>query len=161
MKIDLCCGLRKPEGFYGIDIIPFQGVDIVHDLNEGIPIETSRCIELRAYDAIEHIKDARKLMKEIWRVCDDGATVDIKVPSTDGRGAFQDATHLSWWNENSFGYWCTDEAWADYYRGSALFKVVELSTSPMSWDRVCHTTFKATVVKTVEWLNICKNRGLL
>jgi len=28
------------------------------------------------------------------------------TPSTDGRGAFQDPTHLSFWNLNSWFYFC-------------------------------------------------------
>ncbi len=39
-------------------------------------------------------------MNEIWRICKPGATLDILVPSTDGRGAFQDPTHVSFWNIN-------------------------------------------------------------
>ena len=31
--------------------------------------------------------------------------VIIEVPSTDGRGAFQDPTHVSFWNSNSFWYY--------------------------------------------------------
>ncbi len=31
--------------------------------------------------------------------------MDILVPSTDGRGAFQDPTHVSFWNINSFMYY--------------------------------------------------------
>ena len=60
---------------------------------------------LRAYDAIEHIKNPIHLMNEIWRVCRVGAVVHIFVPSTDGRGAFQDPTHVSFWNINSFQYY--------------------------------------------------------
>jgi acetyltransferase-like isoleucine patch superfamily enzyme len=47
-------------------------------------------------------------MNEIWRVCKDGALVDLFVPSTDGRGAFQDPTHVSFWNVNSFKYFSVE-----------------------------------------------------
>jgi hypothetical protein len=35
--------------------------------------------------------------------------LDILVPSTDGRGAFQDPTHVSFWNINSFYYYQKDD----------------------------------------------------
>lgn len=108
VKVDLCCGPNKPAGFTGVDIAPGPGVDVVHDLNQDFPFEDSSVEVLRAHDAIEHLPDRIRTMNEIWRVCRDGATVDIKVPSTDGRGAFQDPTHVSYWNINSFYYYCAD-----------------------------------------------------
>jgi len=108
LRIDLCCGRRKPEGFLGVDIMPGPGVDIVHDLTKDFPFENNQVDYLRAHDAIEHLPDKIKTMNEIWRVCKPGATVDIFVPSTDGRGAFQDPTHVSFWNMNSFLYYSVD-----------------------------------------------------
>lgn len=107
-RVDLCCGNHKPEGFIGVDIAPGPGIDIVHDLRTGFPFESDSVDYLRAHDAIEHLPDKILTMNEIFRVCKHGATVDIKVPSTDGRGAFQDPTHVSYWNINSFFYYTSD-----------------------------------------------------
>jgi hypothetical protein len=54
-------------------------------------------------------------MNEIWRILKPGGIVDISVPSTDGRGAFQDPTHVSFWNINSFMYYC--QQFPDYLAG--------------------------------------------
>jgi hypothetical protein len=159
LKLDLCCATRKPEGYYGIDIYPFPGVDKVYDLNKGIPLEDDSCKEVRAHDAIEHMVDGMHILKEIWRVCINGALIDILVPSTDGRGAWQDLTHKSFFNNNSFGYWCNEAPWVDYYRGPCLFRPTEWYTTPMSADQVCHVVFKALVVKSPEWLNTYNNRN--
>jgi hypothetical protein len=40
----------------------------------------------------------------MWRVLKRGGVADIIVPSTAGPGAFQDPTHVSFWNERSFMY---------------------------------------------------------
>jgi hypothetical protein len=45
-------------------------------------------------------------MEEAYRCLKPGGTFEIMVPSTDGRGAFQDPTHKTWWNMNSFSYYC-------------------------------------------------------
>ena len=161
LKLDLCCATRKPEGFLGIDAIKFPCVDLVYDLNKGIPLSDNCCEVVRGHDAIEHMRDGVKTLKEIWRVCQHGALVDILVPSTDGRGAWQDLTHVSFWNQNSFGYWVNDAQWVDYYRGPCLFKPIEWYTTPMSADQVCHVVFKATVVKNPEWLGIYHARNNL
>jgi predicted SAM-dependent methyltransferase len=105
IKVDLCCGSRKPEGFIGVDMFDLPGVDLVADLNKQFPFNDNYVDYLRAYDALEHLGDRIMTMNEIWRVCKNGATVDISVPSTDGRGAFQDPTHISYWNINSFYYY--------------------------------------------------------
>lgn len=153
MNLDLCCGPRKPEGFYGIDSFNFDCVDKVHDLDCGIPLPNDSCDIVRAHDAIEHLHSPGQTMSEIWRVLKDEGLVDILVPSTDGRGAFQDGTHVSFWNENSFGYWVNSEDWMDYYRFERLFELVELSTTPMSQDRACHVIFKARAVKNSQWIH--------
>ena len=44
-------------------------------------------------------------MNEAYRVLAPGGWLFIDVPSTDGRGAFQDPGHVSFWNENSFWYY--------------------------------------------------------
>lgn len=36
LKLDIGCGKNKKEGFYGVDIIDFDGVDIVADLRESV-----------------------------------------------------------------------------------------------------------------------------
>ncbi len=43
-------------------------------------------------------------MKEIHRVCINGAIVWIRVPHVDGPGAFQDPTHNKFFNDLTFLY---------------------------------------------------------
>lgn len=111
-KIDLCGGFGKPDGYLSIDM---EGGDIQADLNKGIPLPDNSCGIVRAYDALEHLKDQQFTMKEIHRVLAPGGILLSQTPSTDGRGAWQDPTHVSFWNENSFWYW-TRPAQMQYIR---------------------------------------------
>lgn len=111
--VDLGCGSRKSSGYIGVDIVPCPGVDIVADLAQKLPFEDSSVDRIKAHDIIEHLPDKLNTMNEIWRICKPGAKVEILVPSTDGRGAFQDPTHVSFWNINSFFYYCID--YPNYY----------------------------------------------
>lgn len=108
LKIDLGCGRYKPKGFVGVDVYPGAGIDIVADLNQRFPFPDNCAEMIRAYDVIEHLDNRIHTMNEIWRIAKPGATVDLFVPSTDGRGAFQDPTHISFWNINSFKYYCVE-----------------------------------------------------
>ena len=75
------------------------------DLNKGIPLEDNSVGAIWASHIIEHLHDKHKIMTEIHRVLADGGWAFIQVPSTDGRGAWQDPTHVSYWNENCFWYY--------------------------------------------------------
>jgi SAM-dependent methyltransferase len=74
------------------------------DLSEPWPWEDSTVEHIRAHDIIEHILAKIHTMNEAWRVLKPGGTFDIAVPTTDGPGAWQDPTHVSFWNRNSFMY---------------------------------------------------------
>ena len=106
MKVDLGCGQWKPDGFIGVDCVDGKNVDIVADLSKRFPFADNSVDLLRGHDVIEHLPDRIHTMNEIWRVCKPNAIIDLRVPSTDGRGAFQDPTHVSFWNINSFKYYC-------------------------------------------------------
>lgn len=108
LRVDLGCGPRKAQGYMGVDICPAPGVDLVANLTRAFPFSDSTVDELRAHDVIEHLPDRLHTMNEIWRVCKPDALVDLLVPSSDGRGAFQDPTHVSFWNINSFQYYAVE-----------------------------------------------------
>jgi glycosyltransferase involved in cell wall biosynthesis len=132
MKIDLCGGFGKLAGYTSIDKF---GGDIVHDLENGIPLPDNSCGVIRAHDALEHIKNQQLIMAEIHRVLAPGGILLSQTPSTDGRGAWQDPTHVSFWNENSFWYWTRKEQ-AQYIRNNRMFRECRLTTAfPDDWCR--------------------------
>lgn len=153
LRIDIGCGIHKPQDFIGVDIAPGVGVDIVADLSKEFPFPDSSVDELRAHDIIEHLYDRIHTMNEIWRVCKPDAKVDIRVPSTDGRGAFQDPTHISFWNINSFLYYCSEfPAYIELCRRYGFqgeFKVVKLEHEE-SPGGVIHVIAELLVVKSVS-----------
>lgn len=126
MKIDLGGGLFPRAGYTTVDQ---QDADIVCDLNEGIPLPDNSVGVINASHIIEHLKDPIKTMSEIHRVLCDGGWAFIEVPSTDGRGAWQDPTHVSFWNENSFWYYTRKEK-AQFIRNTTIrFQEFRLETN--------------------------------
>jgi glycosyltransferase involved in cell wall biosynthesis len=128
-KVDLGGGINPKPGYITID--QTDG-NISCDLNNGIPLEDNSVGVINASHFIEHIKDPLKIMGEIHRVLCDGGWAFIEVPSTDGRGAWQDPTHVSFWNENSFWYYTRKEQ-ADYIRNSKI-KFQEFRLDTIWWD---------------------------
>lgn len=148
MRVDLGCGPRKPEGYFGIDRHPWPGVDIVADLAKGIPLEDSVADEIRAHDFLEHLPDKIQSMNGIWRVLKPGGIADLVVPSTDGRGAFQDPTHVSYWNANSWWYYEAGNPHRDLFGEAygivARFKTLEYrETEDVNRIVHMHLTLKA------------------
>lgn len=120
--LDLGGGHNSPAGYRSVDL---ANADIVCDIRNGLPVPDNSVGCVRAYDFLEHIprcndsacqhgKDGGPLctvglMNEIYRVLVPGGWLVSRTPSTDGRGAFQDPTHVSFWNPNSFWYYTRSE----------------------------------------------------
>jgi len=92
-----------------------EPADIICDLNKKWPLKDNSVGVLKAYHILEHLKDPIHSMNEAYRVLASGGWLFVEVPSTDGRGAFQDPSHCSFWNENSFWYY-TDRNFARFIK---------------------------------------------
>ncbi len=132
MKLNLGCSDRHQAGFLNVDICP--PADLVSDLREAWPWEDGSVDQVLAHDIIEHLPDQRHTMNELWRVLKPGGRAEIAVPTTDGPGAFQDPTHVSWWNRRSFLYYQAGcpyrERFAAAYGIRAAFRVVSERLEP-------------------------------
>lgn len=115
--VDIGGGINPYPGYTTVDLR--ETADYVYDLNNGIPLPDNSVGVLNASHILEHLHDKTKIMGEIHRVLAHGGWAFIEVPSTDGRGAFQDPTHVSYWNENSFLYY-TDAYLASFIDNKSI-----------------------------------------
>ena len=102
MKVDLGCGVNKLEGYTGIDARDLPGVDLVHDLRDGIPLPDESVERLRAKDFLEHMPDTIAIMNDCWRVMQSGGTFDIVVPRFPHFDAVKDPTHVRFFAVETF-----------------------------------------------------------
>lgn len=135
LAIDLDGRLGSPPGYISVDRYDAQ---IITDLNERWPFEDSSVGVVRAFDVLEHLRDPLHNMTELYRVLAPGSYALIQVPSTDGRGAWQDPTHISFWNENSFLYY-TDALLSRYIDTPVRFQAMKLVTTEKNANQVCWT----------------------
>ncbi len=107
IKLDVCCGQYKHEGFVGMDKRAVEGVDIVHDVQEfPWPIDDGTCTTLiitNAWSCIEP-KYRIQLMDEIWRVLAHDGLLQIVDQYYGGDRAHHDPTYYSCPNEWTFYY---------------------------------------------------------
>ena len=150
--VDIGGGLNPYEGYTTVDLR--DTADYVCDLNNGIPLPDNSVGVLNASHILEHLHDKTKIMGEIHRVLAHGGWAFIEVPSTDGRGAFQDPTHVSYWNENSFLYY-TDAYLAGFIDNKSFrFQEYRRETHfPNDWLK------SLNVCVTSAWLVAVKDGG--
>lgn len=108
--LDLGGRFDARSGFETVDLLD---ADIITDLEQRWPFEDNSVGVIRASHIFEHLHDPVHTMNEAFRVLAPGGWLLIEVPSTDGRGAFQDPTHVTFWNENSMWYY-TDKRYSRY-----------------------------------------------
>lgn len=127
--LDLGGAHNPAAGYKSVDL---RNADINCDILKGLPFPDSSVGCIRASDFLEHVPSCPDsacehgadggplctvgLMNEIYRVLVPGGWLTSSTPSSDGRGAFQDPTHVSYWNPNSFWYY-TDKELAKYVHG--------------------------------------------
>lgn len=57
-----------------------------------------------AVDVLQRVADRARFFNECYRALSHAGLLLTQTPSTDGRGAFQDPSHVAFYNENSFMY---------------------------------------------------------
>lgn len=133
LKVELGGRMNAKSGYTTVDL---RDAHINRDLNKRWPFEDGSVGVVRAFDVFEHLKDPIHTMEELHRVLAPGGYAIIQVPSTDGRGAFQDPTHVSFWNENSFKYY-TNRFFNQYIDCDVRFQAIRLYTTEKNNDQVC------------------------
>ncbi|MCM3921639.1 glycosyltransferase [Frankia sp. AiPs1] len=134
LALDLGAAHRKPRGYLGVDQYPEDGVDIVARLPEPLDLPDNSVGVIRAVDFLEHVPGKVPLINELYRLLAPGGMLLTLTPSSDGRGAYQDPTHISYYNENSFWYYTDDQYRAFVPQIRARFQSSRLVTYfPSDW----------------------------
>lgn len=152
-KVDLGGRFSCPEGYKSVDMN--GNPDYKFNLNDSWVFKNDSIGVIRAHDVIEHLKDPLHFMKEAFRVLVPGGYLMILVPSTDGRGAFQDPTHISFWNENSFWYYTRKEQ-AKYIDTPVRFQAVRLVTGyPTEWHKKNKIPYVYAQLQALKGQQVC------
>jgi len=95
MKINIGAGSTNYDGYVNCDYSDQYKPDYVFDLEKDIwPFEDNSVTHVIAYHVLEHLGEGYfHALKELYRVCAPGASIDIRVPHYNHHNFYHDATH--------------------------------------------------------------------
>jgi SAM-dependent methyltransferase len=105
LRLDLGCGKQKRPGFIGVDVRPFDSVDVVCDLSKDRwPWEDGSVSEISSSHFIEHLDAEGRIhfVNEAFRVLVPGGMAYLIAPAWKSSRAYGDLTHkwppvCEWW----------------------------------------------------------------
>jgi glycosyltransferase involved in cell wall biosynthesis len=106
---------------------------------------------INANELLQRLPDRVSFFNECYRVLVHGGVIITRTPSTDGRGAFQDPSHVAFYNENSFWYLTQNR-----YRGSvpglnARLQVGHIRTHfPTPWEEQVNISYVEAMLLAVK-----------
>lgn len=110
IKLNLGSGGKSLNGFYSVDHIEMEGVDIVADLNKPLDFLPNDCVDqIYSRHALEHISELLPLMSEIHRVTKSNGTIEIIVPHFSNVYGYSDPTHVRFFGLYSMYYFVSVE----------------------------------------------------
>ena len=113
LKLDLGAGPHPKEGFQGVDIMEFPGVDnIIADLRKKWPWKDNSVEEAHCSHFIEHLLPAERIhfVNELYRVLIPGGKCQVITPHWASTRAYGDLTH-EWPPISEFFWYYLDKVW--------------------------------------------------
>ena len=108
--IELGCGQTRQAGVIGIDRFEAESVDIVADIEKGLPFLPDNSVdEVSSRHVLEHIENLEFLIREIHRVLKPGGVHRAIVPHFSNPYFYSDYTHRRFFGLYSFDYFADEE----------------------------------------------------
>ena len=156
MALDLGAVHNPTPGYLTVD--KRVGADFQINVMEGLWFPDNSVGVIRAFDFLEHIPlgEVVPFMNECYRVLAPGGWMLTATPSTDGRGAFQDPTHVSFWNANSFWYYTQEQHRKYVPEITAKFQLTRLHNYfPSDWHVKNNIPYVAADLWAIKGQEMC------
>ena len=127
-KLMIGAGIDNRPGWVTLDIVPCEGIDVVHDLDVfPYPFETSEISYIFAKHVVEHLTDIVKVMEECHRILKPNGFFEIIVPYYKHRNAYTDPTHKHFFTKYTMDYFIDKggRTKIDWYSNVRFKKIIQ------------------------------------
>ena len=110
LRLNLGSGTTSREGFYNVDLLALDNVDVVADLNrplDGLPDDS--VAEVVCRHTLEHVENIVGILSELHRVVRPDGRIEIAVPHFSDPYGYSDPTHVHFFGLFSMYYFCEME----------------------------------------------------
>jgi hypothetical protein len=106
---------------------------------------------INGIELLQRLPDRAAFFNECYRVLVHGGVIVTRTPSTDGRGAFQDPSHVAFYNENSFWYLTQERLRNSIPDLTARFQVGHLRTCfPTPWEEQVNIPYVEAILLAIK-----------
>ncbi len=167
LKVDLGCGLKPREGFYSVDHLELDGVDVVADLNKPLDLIPDSSVEyVYSHHVLEHIDEFLLLMREIHRIVTPNGKVEIIVPHFSNVFGYSDPTHVRFFGFYSMYYFVAPENQPKIRQVPAFYSDTRFIVHSVNIefyktgyiDKIFSPIFSKLVNRSIKWQNFYERR---
>ena len=139
--LDIGCGRNKLPGTVGLDHNTYDGVDIVANIEEPLPISSATFDLVFANQILEDVHNFTPLIMEIHRILKPGGQLLAHVPYFRSSWAHIDPTHVRYFTLEGLDY---------YVQGTWLFDEYRFSDKSYSRiDKFLDTEYTSTLSRRI------------
>lgn len=129
--LEIGCGPNKRlSEAIGIDVLDYEGVDIVGDVFEVLKsIPSSSVDSIHSFHFFEHISNLQGLLDEIARVLKAGGELEVVVPHFSNPYFYSDPTHKTFFGLYTFAYYASESLFSrkvPNYQHTIQFDLIEV-----------------------------------
>jgi SAM-dependent methyltransferase len=134
-KLNFGCGKVIKKGWINVDIQKYPDIDKSFDFEKfPYPFENDTFDYVLADNVFEHLNNLNLVLRELHRICKDGAKIRIIVPYYNCKGAYNDVTHVHFFNETTF-YNLINPSYS-VNKNKPLFEIDHLYLKPTRFGKI-------------------------
>jgi hypothetical protein len=132
LKLNLCAGKSKMDGYLSVDQIAFEGLDLIADLRNKWPWDDGSVSDIHLSHALEHFDSLERvhIFNEMYRVLITGGKAMIITPHWASQRAYGDPTH-KWPPVSEFAYYYL---WREWRKQNAPHIDIEFNSQGFDCD---------------------------
>ena len=136
-KLNFGCGKIIKKGWVNVDIQKDKNIDKSFNFEKSpYPLKDNTFDYILTDNVLEHIGDLKLVFDEFYRISKNGAEIKIVVPYYNCKGAYNDITHVHFFNETTFHNLLNPFCHYGVKKEKLRFKVIKNYLKPTRFGKI-------------------------